>query len=186
MFIGRNDNKVEPYWGPLDPKGELGYSWEMRVLGQICCPLFDTLENCSALFSMKTYMWRPDELDKAEIVRRAKDIFYRREGGIHVRPIPLDIHLNWLPSHEWRGVRYYGADMVSNANFTFIAHGIPMCWVAAWFREEEWDNRRRYWNTGRQDYVSGLDILVPELGPSFSLIYEMDVWGRQQMYMASW
>ncbi|KAF2278062.1 uncharacterized protein EI97DRAFT_282527 [Westerdykella ornata] len=185
MFIGKDNGHKEPLHNQFDRYAELGFSWEIGLTGRICNPLFHTLRDVHALFSVRTYTWLPHELEKVAEVQRATRYFRDPESSVRFRAIPIDASLDWVPTHEWRGVQYFNAQQPEcPTNYMCIVVGIPMQWVAAWFLEEEWEENRRFWAKHHDDYGS-VRRRTLFMGECWSLVYQKDIHGRQSMWVAS-
>jgi hypothetical protein len=186
MFLGNSSLRgKEPMWHPGGLKNELGYCWEELILGGICNPLFGTLHNCDALFSVQTWMWHPGDTKGAEVAHEMLKTFNEGEGGVEVRRIRLDPDFKDLVSHEWRGVEYYGA-YVPGMNFICIVDGIPIGWIAGWFRESRWEQLRKDWKLILWQYGEGTRRpWAPRLGLRWSLGYQKDAYGQQKMFESS-
>jgi hypothetical protein len=187
MFIGKDSRREEPWeplFSPLSRTAELGFSWEESILGRICDPLFHTVDNCHALFSSRTYAWRDDNTVTAAEVHRVWEAFRRGSMGPKIRQIPLDPSLDWLPTHEWRGVAYTGNEHLKpGVNFLCIIHAIPMSWIARWFQEGEWKKMRLY--AKEKGIGKKTSEVCHEMGPCWGLIYEKRADGRQGMWISS-
>jgi hypothetical protein len=186
MFIGRDTAGREPLWNRNCHMNEMGFCWEAVVLGRVCEPLGEVLRRCHALTCMKTYLWLPHETVKAERAQLALKVMLEGRGGTKIHQIPCDMDVRaFLSSHQWRGTSYYGKH-VPGMNFLCVVHAVPMKWIADWFREEEWTARRREWERNLREKGEGnFKPRVPPLGPSWTLVFQIDMHGQQTMWVSS-
>lgn len=108
--------------------------WEHLVLGGPPGPLFHTLENCDALFSVKTWCWEQGDARAVAIAYKMTADFNAasREGSATIREIGVDPDFRKFLVTEFcasRAAKFYDAFKKGKA-FMCIIKVIPTQWVA--------------------------------------------------------
>jgi len=159
MFL---ESGNEPLWAENEKNPELGFSWELSVLGHIPVPNGKTASNdrfqeihAIRLLEAPSSAVRDKVLQSLAGSSRAE--FTTRDASGHYRNWPVVNH------GKFRGATW---TMSSDAQL-FIAsfHVVPMHWVVSWFQKDIWEALKARW-------VQKKMYEPPALGQTFMAIYE--------------
>jgi hypothetical protein len=156
------DKSPEPLWAADEKFPELGFSWELNVLGHIPNPNGGTKGDGGFREIHAVRMLEiPPEAEREKLLLFLK-------GNLRAEFTSRDAsgnHRNWpvLDGGRFRGAKW----SLSNRAQFFIAsfHVIPMHWIVSWFQSDVWRQLQMQWAEKNM-------YLPPALGQTFMIIYE--------------
>ncbi|CAI6337975.1 unnamed protein product [Periconia digitata] len=131
-----------------DTRAELGYSWEKEVLGEEiwASSVNEIGKGCSVLISTRSILYRRVQ-DRDRMLRAmvgGKDVRWkslRLSGEAHPCEDPIMTFIYRSGPYEFHGPEDQGDGLQT----IHCLYAIPMKWIMAWFKESEWQARRRTW-----------------------------------------
>lgn len=121
----------------------------------------------AALASEYNETWNPGEQARQDL----RDMIDTR--GIAFVQVPLQ-NEDILPSMNWKGNQWSWVDVRDvRQNYQSVTHVIPMKWIADWFSELSWREKREAYRRGQ--------YAAPPLGPTLVVWYERKN-GRARAY----
>jgi hypothetical protein len=160
----------EPCWSKSEKDPELGWSWEGTVLGYGLNHLSSSgrpgIRN-NFLYQFKVLEYKsPSErqrvLDRLAGSNRTDAAFTPADARGRIATPPI------IDANDFRYSEFFLDDDTNVSNYVAAAQVVPMDWVVAWFREEEWQRRVEFWQRSNM-YVR------PSLGNAFIVLYERSV-----------
>ncbi|KAF2709394.1 hypothetical protein K504DRAFT_490902 [Pleomassaria siparia CBS 279.74] len=175
MYLGRSkyESKFgpkEPLWSQHEKIAELGYSWETVTLGRITYPMYGRANNVVLTSYQEEHLSDQKERDRA-IIRiiggKGSEMLFERVEKIPKRS---------QQANGWRGTGWFSrGDNKAKKSTVAILHAIPMWWVAHWFREEEWEKKRRTWRESKT-------YEPPSLGSTLILVCQRNEDGKAMLH----
>ncbi|KAI4959944.1 hypothetical protein J4E86_001562 [Alternaria arbusti] len=167
MFQG--DGGDEPLGAADEKVPELGFSWEMKVLGHLPMPssamkVDGRFREIHAVHLLEAPSNAERDKLLALLVGSSRAEFTTRDVSGKYRKWPK------LNGGEFRGAKW----TMSNNGQLFIAsfHIIPMHWMVSWFQRDVWEALKARW-AQKKFYEP------PALGQTFMAIYERTMYGVQ-------
>ena len=160
----------EPLWASDEKIPELGFSWELNVVGHVPMPtgksgLDGQFHELHAIRMLEV----PSSADE-----RLKVLLYLK-GNSRAEFTTRDAsgdHRKWpvVNGGNFRGAKW----TLSSDALYFIAsfHDVPMHWVISWFQQDVWETLKARW-------VQANRFEPPALGQAFMIIYERNPYGVQ-------
>jgi hypothetical protein len=166
MFL---DSSPEPLWAVDEKIPELGFSWELNVLGHVPMPNGGTgSEGRFRRLNAVRMLELPPDAERDRVLLGLKGTsraeFTTRDASGNYRNWPI---LN--------GGRFRGAEWtLSRHALFFIAsfHDIPTHWMVSWFQRDSWEALKLRWLENNR-------FVPPALGQTFMIIYERTPLGVQ-------
>ncbi|KAF2018108.1 hypothetical protein BU24DRAFT_421111 [Aaosphaeria arxii CBS 175.79] len=179
MFIGRGGSPPgtgeEPRWHKEELRAELGYSWETITMGRIVEPVlgvYGMLKRPCALVSLRTEAWAAGQPEPRAVRALIDTVSMRMKKVENWRGVFFGRPVDGGRGTEW----FVGTSMSSkHKNCVSVIHAIPLRWIAQWFSECEWRNRREVWRAHRLihgcNIAEGRPYDPPGLGPTFMMVH---------------
>ncbi|KAH6875176.1 hypothetical protein BKA58DRAFT_437167 [Alternaria rosae] len=157
----------EPLWAANEKFPELGYSWEMSVLGHLPMSNSIIIEdgrsreiNSVCMLEASSHVERDRLLSFLKGNSRAE--FTRRDASGNYRSWPV------LHGGGFRGAKW---TMSNNAQLLIASfHVIPMHWMVSWFQQDVWEILKIRWAQNNL-------YEAPALGQKFMVRYERSTHG---------
>jgi hypothetical protein len=140
-------DQKEPRWSWLEKDAELGWSWEATCIGyglhHLHVPGRQGIRN-RYLFHFQVLEYtsssqRESVLGQLTGYNRTDADFTKADASGRIAT-PRNIDAN-----EFRYSNLLLGDHPNANNYVAAVQAVPMDWVVAWFREEEWQQRAEFW-----------------------------------------